>query len=150
MYMYMYIYFRFSAMAKTRELLRDGKYSECIALVRSARYSFACVTVCVCVCVQSCLCVSHDIYLTREVWPDDVFGTEGMDVVEQRGVLKKIFLDPVSGVLLLLCVCVCVLYVCVVCSCIYIHSSQIAQHCIELMSAGIADAAQDDDDEGMC
>ena len=29
---------RFSAMAKTRELLRDGKYSESIALVRAARY----------------------------------------------------------------------------------------------------------------
>ena len=33
---------RFSAMAKTRELLRDGKYSESIALVRAAR--------CVCAC----------------------------------------------------------------------------------------------------
>ena len=42
------------------------------------------------------------IHLTREVWPDDVFGTEGIDVVEQRDILKKIFLDPVSG----LCVCV--------------------------------------------
>lgn len=76
---------KFSAMAKTRELLRDEKYSECIALVRAA----------------------------REVWPDDVFGTDDMDVVEQRDVLKKIFLDPVS----------------------------------ELMSAGIGDAAMDDDDE---
>jgi len=35
------------------------------------------------------------------VWPDDAFGTEGMDMVEQRDVLKKIFLDPVSGNLLI-------------------------------------------------
>ena len=48
-------------------------------------------------------------YLTREVWPDDVFGTEGMDVVEQRDVLKKIFLDPISGVLFCVSVCLSVL-----------------------------------------
>jgi len=40
--------------------------------------------------------------LYREVWPDDVFGTEGMDMVEQRDVLKKIFLDPVSGMITLM------------------------------------------------
>ena len=44
---------RFSAMAKTRELLRDGKYPECIALVRAAR----CVCVCVRACVRVCVCL---------------------------------------------------------------------------------------------
>jgi len=32
------VLFRFTAMAKTRELLRDGKYVECLALVRAARF----------------------------------------------------------------------------------------------------------------
>ena len=30
-------------MAKTRELLRDGKYAECLALVRVARYAHLCI-----------------------------------------------------------------------------------------------------------
>ena len=51
------------------------------------------------------------MYLTREVWPDDVFGADNMDVVEERDILKKIFLDPVSGELMCAYVCVCV-FVC--------------------------------------
>lgn len=47
-------------------------------------YVFACV----------CVNIKEYIYLTREVWPDDVFGT---DDIEQRDVLKKIFLDAESG-----------------------------------------------------
>ena len=47
--------------------------------------------------------------LTREVWPDDVFGAQDMDTNEQRDVIKKIFLDPVSGMCLsayvYLCLC---------------------------------------------
>jgi len=38
------LYFRFTTMARTRELLRDGKYTECLALVRAAR----CVHLSVC------------------------------------------------------------------------------------------------------
>ena len=54
---------RFSAMAKTRELLRDGNYPECIALVRAARCVSVCVCVyvCVCVCVCVCMCVSVSV-----------------------------------------------------------------------------------------
>ena len=46
---------RFSAMAKTREMLRDGKYSECVALVRAARYVL-------CMCVCTCGWGSHDAF----------------------------------------------------------------------------------------
>ena len=38
--------------------------------------------------------------LIREVWPDDVFGAQNMDITEQRDIIKKIFLDPVSGMCL--------------------------------------------------
>ena len=66
----------------------------------------ACPYVCLSVYVRVCVCVNikEYTYLTREVWPDDVFGTGDMDVVEQRDVLKKIFLDPVSGNYVSVCV----------------------------------------------
>ena len=64
-----YVLGRFSAMAKGRELLRDAKYSECIALVRAAR-SIVCVCVCVCVCVYVCmwlfLCLCAGLHLWGE------------------------------------------------------------------------------------
>ena len=53
------------------------------------------------------------------MWPDDVFGTDDMDVVEQRDVLKKIFLDPVSGVSVCVCVWCVYVYMCL-CVCVYL------------------------------
>ena len=46
---------------------------------------------------------------TREVWPDDVFGAQNMDITEQRDIIKKIFLDPVSGMCLSSYACLCLL-----------------------------------------
>ena len=63
----------------------------------------ACVCVCVCMCTCVCVNIKEYPYLTREVWPDDVFGTGD---IEQQDVLKKI-LDDVSGNYLSVCLCEC-------------------------------------------
>ena len=59
-------------------------------------------------CVLVRMNIKRCTYLTREVWPDDVYGTDDMDAVEQRDVLKRIFLDPVSGNYVSVCLCGCV------------------------------------------
>ena len=69
-----------------------------------------CVCVCVCMCVHAFVNIKEHTYLTREVWPDDVFS---IDDIEQRDVLKKIFLDAVSSNYVSVCVNVC-LHLCVV------------------------------------
>ena len=96
------------------------------------------------------------MYPTREVWPDDVFGAQNMDITGQRDIIKKIFLDPVSGMCQSFYVC---LYLLSPHLSVYVHLSvftcvhicMLFYYLIELMSVGIADASVEDGyDEGRC